>query len=74
MTNITSVYISPLEVTNILFKVTLRVWGDNCGSLLEKLGIILFVVNINNYRIAKSLVKYGNYHNQNDLESDGICL
>lgn len=74
MTNITSVYISPLEIANILFKVTLRVWGDNRGSLLEKLGIILFVVNINNYRIGKSIVKYGNYHNQNDLESDGICL
>lgn len=58
MTNITSVYISPLEITNILFKVTLWVWGDNHGSLLEKLGIILFVVNINNYRIAKGLVKY----------------
>lgn len=29
MANITSVYISPLEITNILFKVTLRVWGDN---------------------------------------------
>lgn len=74
MTNITSVYISPLEITNIIFKVTLRVWGDNRGSLLEKLGIILFVVNVNNYRIAKGLVKYGNDHNQNDLEYDGICL
>lgn len=74
MTNITSVYISPFGKTNILFKVTLRVWGDNRCSLLEKLGIILFVVNINNYRIAKGLVKYGNYHNQNDLESDEICL
>jgi len=28
MANITSVYISPLEIANILFKVTLRVWGD----------------------------------------------
>lgn len=64
MTNITSVYISPFGKTNILFKVTLRVWGDNHCSLLEKLGIILFVVNINDYRIAKGLVKYGNYHNQ----------
>lgn len=58
MTNITSVYIPPLEITNILFKVTLRIWGDNHVSLLEKLGIILFVVNINNHRIAKGLVKY----------------
>jgi len=31
MANTTSVYISPLEITNIILKVTLRVWGDNTG-------------------------------------------
>ncbi|KAJ7404189.1 hypothetical protein WISP_146848 [Willisornis vidua] len=34
----------------------------------------LLTVNINNYRIAKGLVKYGNYRNQNDLGSDMIWL